>query len=239
MANAAGQLFGDRLSVSITVPGRPGAQILFWAEPPYVNAGGCAILRWDVQNVSAVYLDGQPVIGQGQQQVCPCERTTYTLRVVKQDGQAVDQPLAVDVYGACATVTIPPPTKVEIEFSSDAPYVNAGSCTTLRWRVEGVREVYLDDEPVVGQGSKQVCPCAPETHTLHVIKRDGQTVDRALNIGVYGKCETKPDRIDTPPLKPPESLDTPFNPLLVIPPQRFFVVTPEPLPTETQEVILW
>lgn len=90
-----------------------------------------------------------------------------------------------------------------IEFWSDAPYVNAGQCTTLHWTVEGVREVYLNGSPVVGQGSQQACLCQAATYTLHVVKVDGSTEDRQVFIDVYGSCETP-----EPPPPPPPPQDT-------------------------------
>jgi hypothetical protein len=142
--------------------------------------------------VQEVYLDGQPVNGQGQQRICPCEKTTYTLHVITQNGQPEDRQVTVDVYGTCDA---PPelPSDVVIEFWSDAPYVDAGQCTTVRWDVSGVDKVFLDDQPVVGQGSEKVCLCEPETYTLHVVKRDGKTEDRQVTVDVYGACETSPE----------------------------------------------
>jgi len=88
------------------------------------------------------------------------------------------------------TPTFTPYPQAVINFWSDAPYVNAGQCTTLHWDVEGVREVYLNGNPVAGQGSQQVCLCEAATYTLHVVKLDGSTEDRQVFIDVYGSCET-------------------------------------------------
>ena len=90
-----------------------------------------------------------------------------------------------------------PPVQEGIDFRSDAPYVNAGNCTTLRWDVEGVQAVYLDGQGVTGHGSQDVCLCQPQTFTLHVVKADGTPVDDQVFIDVYGTCET--------PLEPPPS----------------------------------
>jgi hypothetical protein len=98
------------------------------------------------------------------------------------------------------TPTLTPYPETVINFWSDAPYVNAGQCTTLHWAVEGVREVYLNGSPVAGQGSQQVCLCEAATYTLHVVKLDGSTEDRQVFIDVYGSCET--------PEPPPPPQDT-------------------------------
>ena len=41
---------------------------------------------------------------------------------------------------------------------------------------------------MTGQGSRKVCLCAPETYTLHVVKRDGSSEYRKLTVKVRGVC---------------------------------------------------
>jgi hypothetical protein len=74
-----------------------GPSILFRADRTSLGAGGCAILSWSVENVSAVYLDGAPVAGQDSRQVCPSGTTTYTLHVVKRDGSSEDVPVTITI----------------------------------------------------------------------------------------------------------------------------------------------
>jgi hypothetical protein len=88
------------------------------------------------------------------------------------------------------TPTFTPYPETAINFWSDAPYVNAGQCTTLHWAVEGVQAVYLNGSPVTGQGEQQACLCQATTYTLHVVKMDSSTEDRQVFIDVYGSCET-------------------------------------------------
>lgn len=56
-------------------------------EPEIINVGGCAKLKWTVKNVSAVYLDGEGVVGESEAQVCPSVPDTYeyVLRIVAKD----------------------------------------------------------------------------------------------------------------------------------------------------------
>lgn len=93
--------------------------------------------------------------------------------------------------------TAPPPTAPPppagtptIDFRADKTDILSGECTTLRWDVENVREVYLrwpgHEEGVVGHGSKEVCPTSNTTYTLHVIKPDGSSEDRQITIKVTG-----------------------------------------------------
>ena len=102
----------------------------------------------------------------------------------------------------------------QISFRSDAPYVNGGGCTVLRWDVEGVQAVYLNGTGVGGHGSQEVCPCEATTYTLEVVKRDGSRESRQIFIDVYGQCGGLPGPSETPggeiftPIEPPSSSDT-------------------------------
>ncbi len=80
-----------------TVAPTSAPAIFFQADRTTLGAGGCAILSWSVENVSAVYLDGAPATGQGSRQVCPNGTTTYTLRVIKKDGSSSDVPVTIIV----------------------------------------------------------------------------------------------------------------------------------------------
>jgi len=93
-------------------PPPPPASINFRSDAPYVNGGSCTTLRWDVDNVQAVFLDGQAVTGHGTKQVCPCQQTTYTLRIVKRDNTSEDRQVTIMVYGSCAPPPAPPTTAV-------------------------------------------------------------------------------------------------------------------------------
>ena len=82
----------------------------FFADPPYVNAGNCSTMHWEVSGTDKVYLNGSSVYFRGMEQRCPCETETHTLRVVKPDGSSQDYPLRIDVYGSCSVpVTDTPP----------------------------------------------------------------------------------------------------------------------------------
>ncbi len=74
--------------------------------PETISTGGCAILRWAVEGVQAVYLsDGSHevgVTGHEQRQVCPTTKTTYTLRVVANN--------ATHLYHVTLLVQTPTPT---------------------------------------------------------------------------------------------------------------------------------
>lgn len=56
------------------------------AVPPSVAAGACATLRWRVDNVASVRLDGQPVATAGSREVCPPASRSFTLEWRRLDG---------------------------------------------------------------------------------------------------------------------------------------------------------
>lgn len=55
--------------------------VFFRADSESIINGNCTILRWDIQNIQELMLDGIPVTGQASQEVCPTLTTTYTLTV--------------------------------------------------------------------------------------------------------------------------------------------------------------
>jgi mannosyltransferase len=61
--------------------------ITFTADDAAIVEGDCTRLRWDVENVREVYLDGTGVVGQGDLEVCPTATTNYELEVIQLDGQ--------------------------------------------------------------------------------------------------------------------------------------------------------
>lgn len=179
LRNAAGALFGSKFSVQVTVPSPPVA-ISFTADRTDVQAGQCATLRWDVDDVSAVYLGDEGVVGHGSRQVCPAATTTYTLRVVRRDGGTEQRQITITV-----TAAPPPPAAPSINFRADRTKLDAGECTTLRWDVDNVKEVYINGQGVPGHGAQQVCPGSTTNYDMHIVYAGG-TTDRRVTIEVAG-----------------------------------------------------
>ncbi len=126
-------------------------QIGFWADQTTINQGQCTTLRWQVENVQAVYVypAGQnykdyPVTGQGSRQVCPSVTTTYEMRVQLTDGSVQVQQVTITVlpgnplantnwqlaslYGTQAPAAGPVPT---LYFSSANTVSGSGGCNQL------------------------------------------------------------------------------------------------------------
>jgi hypothetical protein len=131
---------------------------VFWADSYYVIAGGCTTLHWNVENVTAVFLDGSETTGQNDRQVCLSQTTTYTLRVVNSAG----------TQDRTVTISVRTPSQAAIEFTADSFEIVSGECTMLHWRTSNVTAVYLDGEDVVGEASQEVCPEETTQYELRV-----------------------------------------------------------------------
>lgn len=191
MHDTTNRAFGDVVWVGIQVPNPnppppppppppPSLNPNLRADSNWINAGQCTTVRWDIDNVKAVYfIDGgnsQGVSGHDSRVVCPTVTTTYTLRVVDTNNVSHDFPITINVNGA------PPPA--QINFWVDNGTINVGQCTTLRWDVQNVKAVYLNDQGVAGKGSQQVCPTSTTTYTLRVVKQDDSQETRQVTVNV-------------------------------------------------------
>jgi heat shock protein HslJ/uncharacterized protein YraI len=123
----------------------------FSADRTTINQGECTTLRWQVENIQAVwvYPMGQPhqnfpVTGQGSRQECPPQTTTYEMRVQQLDGRIVIQQITITVIitNPLANTswqlvnlnmgTVPVPgSSVTISFGSDGRLTTNGGCNTL------------------------------------------------------------------------------------------------------------
>ena len=167
----------------------PSAQVSFSADRTAINQGECATLRWDVQNVQAVwvYPRGQnfvyfPRAGQGSEVVCPPVTTTYEMRVQRRDG-------SIDLREV--TISVTPTAQPQISFWADRTTINQGECARLHWDVQNVQGIWVypqgqryDRFPRVGQDSERVCPTSTTTYEMRVLQRDGATVFRTVTINV-------------------------------------------------------
>ena len=67
------------------------------ADQNPITPESCTTIRWDVDNVQAVYFEGEPVPNHGSQEVCQYETHTYTLLVVHPDGTQVPYTITIVV----------------------------------------------------------------------------------------------------------------------------------------------
>ena len=157
------------------------------SAPPNVNFsvnqntlpfGQCATLRWDVDNVRAVYVDGQGVGGHDSRQVCPSSTTTYNLRAVTSSGD-INRSVTVNVQFPSPT-PVPP---AQIVFSVDRTDIAIGECVTLNWALAYVQSWSLDNAAVPNPGKRLDCPKATTTYTLRALSASG-SLSRSVTVTV-------------------------------------------------------
>ncbi len=88
--------------VTATVTASPtpeaGAVVSFWADDYEIDLGDCTYIRWEVENIREVYLNGGGVPGGSQsRKVCPDEDRTYTLKVIHLDGREEEKSFKIEV----------------------------------------------------------------------------------------------------------------------------------------------
>jgi murein DD-endopeptidase MepM/ murein hydrolase activator NlpD len=98
------------------------------------------------------------------------------IRVPRQLATAVPQP-TITVQ---PTNTVPP-TAVNPNLRADSTQVNQGECTTIRWDVTNVSQVYFQGQPVTTT-SQQVCPRVDTTYTLLLAYQDGKQVPYSVRV---------------------------------------------------------
>ncbi|MHB9032493.1 MAG: hypothetical protein ACYC6L_05545 [Anaerolineae bacterium] len=150
---------GEEQAKQITITVEPVA-VTFTADVTQIyTTCQYSTLTWSVNNVQAVYLNGQGVAGSGSMQVR--QPGTYNLRVVSACGEVTK------------TITIVALPEPQISFYADRTTLKPGETTTLHWDVDNVQAVYLDDQPVTGHGT-QIIKAYNHTYILRVATACGE-----------------------------------------------------------------
>lgn len=106
--------------------------------------------------------------------------------------EAPPTPIPTPTLAPTATLAPTPTPRMYVDFRADATLIPAGSCTTLRWDVEGVNAVYLDGRGQPGHGSLEVCTHTTRTFVLHIVPREGPAFNRSVTIAVYAAPTLNP-----------------------------------------------
>lgn len=152
----------------------------FRADRTTLTAGECTVLRWDVDGVRAVFLDGAGRPGHSSEQICPEVSHTYTLRVVTPDGHQASHSIQIRVLGY-----LPLTLNVFVQSRTcDTPESYAAEIAVWARGGDGWYTYYRDDldHPIAGptQGglvypiSWRTCGGAPGTFIVR--SGDGQEV---------------------------------------------------------------
>ncbi len=153
---------------------RPAWASLFWADRYSLAPGECTVLHWNLEGVTAVYLNGVPVTGAEDRQECPAQTTIYTLRVISG---AVSQDFRL-------SISVQSTTTPDVQFTANSFVIVKGQCTNLVWETSDVQAVYLNDSGVPGTATKEVCPETTSVYTLRVERTGSPTVTKSLTIKV-------------------------------------------------------
>lgn len=108
----------------------PPPQVSFTVDQATINQGQCTTLRWTVEHVTAVYLDGAGVVGNDTREVCPSDTTTYLLHVEAPGGN-VDTSVTVSVVPDETAPAVPKP-KLPEDHQSITP-TTCPARVTLDW----------------------------------------------------------------------------------------------------------
>jgi hypothetical protein len=157
-----------------STPTRPAWASVFWADRYILTSGECTTLYWNVENVTAVYLDGVPTTGKDSRVMCPSQTTTYVLRVVSSAG----------TQDRSVTITVRSADQAAVEFTADRYEIVKGQCIILSWRTSNVTAVYLNGEGVAGEASKKVCPETTAQYELRVETGSDTPTIKTLTINV-------------------------------------------------------
>ena len=98
------------------------------------------------------------------------------------------------------TTPLPPPPTPQVSVAPDV--INLGGCTKVKWDIQSVQEVYLNDEGVVGVAEREDCPTAAGryTYTWRIIQKDGamMQLERTLVVNPGAGAPVGPP---TPPVQ--------------------------------------
>ncbi|RIK39153.1 MAG: hypothetical protein DCC57_20390 [Chloroflexi bacterium] len=122
-----------------------------------------------MRNINAMYINGTGVSGQGGTSICMAEGARsellsgmwgaitypYRFRILSGAGEMQHATDVIFTYPL-------------VQFWVDDPEIEQGSCTTVRWAVDGAQAVYFNGEGVAGNDSREVCPYDPATYQLDV-----------------------------------------------------------------------
>jgi len=76
-----------------------------------IALGGCAILKWNIQQVKEVHLNGEGVVGVAQKEDCPTTtgHLIYTWTISNLDGSTTELQRTLIVNPASAAPVVPTP----------------------------------------------------------------------------------------------------------------------------------
>jgi hypothetical protein len=178
-----GQTLSERITITVQ-----SSEPAFWADQYALESNACTTLRWSVQNVQSVYLNGEGVSGVGQKdQVCPTEEMEdWTLEINGSDGsytvlQAVLTTNGGPALAANEIIAQGSVTQL-VGGQGDVDPIEPGEQPGYKVTVDGVRVLFAGtpgyDQPTVTLGVPQAfIDQADEVTGLHWPVRTTQPVE--------------------------------------------------------------
>ena len=92
-----------------TATPQPTPQPTVSVAPQIINANDCAMLKWSIQGVKEVYLNGEGVAGESERQICPTQagEIVFIWRIVGLDGGTTEKSVTLRVNGPLSQPTPP------------------------------------------------------------------------------------------------------------------------------------
>jgi uncharacterized protein YraI len=188
VANGVGQNY----PLDITVTGNPNNPANFRSNAYVVSPGQCPTLSWNVENVNGVFLYANSttpmgVNGNGTQQVCVSQPSSFALRVVRNDGTSTVTPLTVNLLNQ---------QPANVQFIANPTAIQPGQCAQLQWLAGNARTVNLLDSStgskskVGGVGNIQVCPSRTAVYTIQALLLNGTTAQQSQTVNVASTAPT-------------------------------------------------
>lgn len=137
--------------------------------------------------------------------VCPYKNkgvrhVNYTMRATFDDGTVETHNFYYDINGSYPSGGAPPPPPPPpnpnpnpnpypspyYNFFANPQYTAPGQCTSLRWDIDGVSQIYFNNQGVTGHESRTVCPYTTSTYTLRVIRYDRSEFYPTVTVYVTG-----------------------------------------------------
>lgn len=143
--------------------------INFNADDYRIAKGECTILRWQVDNATDVFLEGEKVETLGAQQVCPSKTTTYEMQVSSPEGEQ-EAKVTIEV----TTAPTPPAAPTGLQIANSACVQDY--TVTLTWTDQADNEsgyrVYRDGILIATLPANSTnyvdTPPAPDSHIYAV-----------------------------------------------------------------------
>ena len=177
----------------------------FDASPTRVHPGDPILLSWEATGVKEAIIDpGALHLSQYDMThtVVTDQDTTYTLRIVGEDGKLVSKSVEVKVLPKDQSLA-------EIDFRIDSKVVYVGASARIKWNVRFAKTVHLAADnnsvnmDVPANGSKEVKIDVPTTFTIQAVDSAGQPKTATVTVTVKEKPVTPPDPVTDPNTTPP------------------------------------